>query len=76
MINIQVSSYLKLGDHSNFTEAFRVWDSRLLVYEDLVEEGIVRLLKQADQFWWDRVLTGQRKLLNGNRWTPDPTVCV
>lgn len=48
--------HLELGDHSDFTEAFGGLVLCVMVREHLVQQEVVRLLKQADEFWWDWIL--------------------
>lgn len=51
-----VGSHLELGDHSHFTEPLDSWVLSFLVSEDLLKQGVVRLLKQVDELWWHWVL--------------------
>lgn len=51
-----LGTHLELGDHSNFTEAFGVQVLHFIVGEDLVQQEVVRLLKQADELWRQRIL--------------------
>ena len=51
-----MAPYLELGDHSDFTEPLAGWALRFLVSEDLVKQGVSRLLEQVDELWWDWVL--------------------
>lgn len=56
VIKALVGSHLELGDHSDFTEPLGSRVLRFLVSEDLVKQRVVRLLKQADELWWQWVL--------------------
>lgn len=49
-------SHLELGDHRDFTEPPGGWVLCVLVSEDVVEQGVVRPLKQVDELWWHWVL--------------------
>lgn len=51
-----IGSHLELRDHSDFTEPFGGRVLRFLVSEDLVQQGVVRLLKQAGELWRHRIL--------------------
>lgn len=49
-------SNLELRDYSDFTEPLGSRDLSFLVSEELVKQGVIRLLQQTDKLWWHRVL--------------------
>lgn len=51
-----IYSHLELGDHSDFAEPLAGCVVSLLISEDLVKQGVVRLLQQVDELWWYWVL--------------------
>lgn len=66
--SMELFKYLKLWHHSDFTEAFAGWVLYFSVSEDLMQQGVVRLVQQAGELQGHWILQVRHPQVNVDTW--------